>query len=66
MAGLANRQVPVDDALGSWVLLGAALAVLSLYGVGVIALGTPPDATDTGAQVVVWLREHRNGACWFV
>jgi hypothetical protein len=51
---------------GSRVLLGAALAVLILYAVGVIALGTPPNASDTGEQVVTWFRVHRDGAHWFV
>jgi hypothetical protein len=51
---------------GSRVLLGAALAVLILYAVGVIALGTPPTAADTGEQVVNWFRQHRSGARWFV
>jgi hypothetical protein len=51
---------------GSWVLLGAALAVLILYAVGVIALGTPPTASDSGGQVVTWFRVHRDGARWFV
>jgi len=32
----------------------------------VIALGTPPSASDTGEQVVAWFREHRDGARWFV
>ena len=49
------------------VLLGAALAaVLVLYGIGLVALGTPPGAADTGEQVVAWFREHRNGVHWFV
>jgi hypothetical protein len=52
--------------VGSRALLGAALAVLILYGVGVIALGTPPSASDTGEQVVTWFRLHRDGARWFV
>jgi hypothetical protein len=31
-----------------------------------VALGTPPGAADTGAQVVAWFREHRDGVRWFV
>jgi hypothetical protein len=50
----------------SRTLLGAALAVLVLYGVALGALGTPPAAADTGEQVVEWFREHRNGARWSV
>jgi hypothetical protein len=52
--------------VGSRALLAAALAVLILYAVGVIALGTTPTASDTGEQVVTWFREHHNGARWFV
>ena len=35
------------------VLLGAALAVLVLYGIGLAALGTPPGAADTGGSGLV-------------
>jgi hypothetical protein len=52
--------------VGSRALLGAAITVLILYGVGVIALGTPPSASDTGEQVVTWFRLHRDGVRWFV
>jgi hypothetical protein len=52
--------------VGSRALLGAALAVLVLYGVGLIALGTPPSASDTGEQVVTWFRQHHAGARWSV
>ena len=52
--------------VGSRALLGAALAVLILYVVGLVALGTPPTASDTGEQVVTWFREHRDGARWSV
>jgi hypothetical protein len=54
------------DAKGSRVLLGAALAVLILYAVGVIALGTPPTTADSGEQVVTWFQQHGDGARWFV
>jgi hypothetical protein len=50
----------------SRTLLGAALAVLILYAVGVIALGSPPSASDTGDQVVTWFRQHREDARWAV
>ncbi len=52
--------------VGSRALLGAALAVLILYVVALIALGTPPGAADTGEQVVTWFREHRDGVRWSV
>lgn len=51
---------------GSRMLLGAALAVLILYAVGVIALGNPPSASDTGEQVVNWFRQRGEGARWAV
>jgi len=51
---------------GSRALLGAALAVLILYVVALVALGTPPGAADTGEQVVTWFREHRDGVRWSV
>ena len=56
----------VDENAGSRALLGAALAVLILYVVALIALGTPPGAGDTGEQVVAWFRDHRDGARWSV
>jgi hypothetical protein len=50
----------------SRTLLGAALAVLILYAVGVISLGTPPSASDIGEHVVTWFRQHGEGARWAV
>jgi hypothetical protein len=50
------------------VLIGAIVAVAVLYLVAVIALGSPPDATDSGAQVVHWFREHAHDvrvSVWF-
>jgi hypothetical protein len=61
-----KKITSVQERVGSWVLLGAALAVLILYAVGVVALGTPPGAADPGEQVVAWFRQHRDGARWFV
>lgn len=46
--------------------LGAALAVLILYAVGVLALGSPPSASATGEQVVTWFRQNREDARWAV
>jgi hypothetical protein len=40
--------------------------VLVLHAVGLIALGTPPTASDSDEQVVTWFRDHRNGARWCV
>ena len=54
-----------DERVGSRALLGAAVAVLILYGIGLVALATPPGAADTGEQVAGWFRAHREGVRWF-
>lgn len=51
---------------GSRLLLGATVSLAIIYGAGLIALGTPPAAAETGPEVVAWLREHRDGVRWFV
>lgn len=51
---------------GSRALVVSAVAAVILYGAGLVALGTPPGAADSGAQVVAWFREHRDGVQWFV
>jgi hypothetical protein len=43
-------------------LVAAAVAGGVLYLVGAIALGSPPDATDSGAKVVAWFADHGHGA----
>jgi hypothetical protein len=55
-----------EERVGSRALVGAAVAAIALYLVGVVALGTPPGAADTGEQVVAWFREHRDGVRWSV
>jgi hypothetical protein len=55
-----------DGGMGSRALLGAALSVAVLGAVALIALGTPPGASETGAQVVAWFGEHRDSVRWFV
>ncbi len=62
MAMDSNRGRP----LASRVLLGAAIAAGVLYVAGAVALGTPPHADDSGAQVVAWFREHGQGVRWYV
>lgn len=52
--------------MGSPALVGAAVAATILYAVAAGALGTPPGAADTGAHVVAWFREHRDGVRWSV
>jgi len=55
-----------DGVGGSRALVATAVAATVLYGVGVVAMGTPPGAADTGAQVVDWFRAHRDAARWMV
>jgi hypothetical protein len=43
-------------------LVIAAVAGGLLYLVGAIALGSPPDATDSGARVVAWFANHEHNA----
>src|SRR5258706_9563680 len=50
----------------SRALIAAAAAGTVVYVAGVLALGTPPGAGDSGDQVVAWFRENRNGVRWFV
>ena len=55
-----------DGRAGSGALLGAtaAYAVLALAGLAVV--GTLPAASETGAQLVSWFREHRDVVRWGV
>lgn len=55
-----------ETPVGSRVLVGALITTGVLYLAAVIAQGTPPGAADTGAQVVAWFREHRDGTRWAV
>ena len=55
-----------DVQVGSRTLLGATVAFAVLYGAGLIALGTPPAAAETGQELVAWMRAHREGVQWFV
>lgn len=43
-------------------LVVAGVGTLALYVVGTIALGTPPGATASGAQVIAFFKEHQAGA----
>ena len=43
-------------------LLVAAAIVAVLYLAGTIAIGSPPKATASGAEVVAWFRNHADGA----
>lgn len=46
----------------SRTLVAAAIAAGSLYIVGAVALGSPPEATDSAAQVLAWFRDHEDAA----
>lgn len=46
----------------SRTLVAAALGAGVFYVVGAVALGSPPDATDSPAQVVGWFRDHEDAA----
>jgi len=39
-----------DKRTGARTLLGAAVAVIVLYGLALVAVGTPPGTADTGAH----------------
>lgn len=43
-------------------LVAAAIAAAVLYLVGGIALGSPPEAADSPAQVVAWFSDHQDAA----
>ncbi len=55
-----------DARVGSRALLGAATALALVLVAGLIGVGTLPAASETGPQLVAWLREHRDGVKWFV
>jgi hypothetical protein len=62
-----DTQQGREDGRGrSQVLVGAAVATTALYVFSLVALGAPPRSADTGAQVVDWFREHRDGVRWSV
>ena len=42
----------------STVLLGSIIGFAILYGAATISLGTTPEATDSGAEVVKWFRDN--------
>jgi hypothetical protein len=44
------------------VLVAAAIGAGVLYLVGAVALGSPPEATDSPARVVAWFHEHHDAA----
>jgi hypothetical protein len=51
---------------GSRALIAATLATTVLFVAAQAALGTPPAAAESGAQVIAWLREHGQAVRWYV
>lgn len=49
----------------SRVMIGAAVLAGLMYVAGAVALGTPPDAGDSGREVVAWFREHESSARYY-
>jgi len=71
--GSPNMQEPqsqysqlAGESAGSRALLVATIAWAVLMGAGLVVLGTPPAASETGEQVVAWFSENRDAARWFV
>jgi len=56
------EETPMSQMSQSRALIFAAVAAGLLYLVGSIALGTPPKATDSPAQVVEWFQAHQDAA----
>lgn len=44
------------------MLIGAGATAGILYLVGAVALGSPPEATDSGSEVVSWFSDHQDAA----
>jgi hypothetical protein len=55
-----------DETVGSTALLVATAAYGSLVVGGLAAFGMLPAASETGAELVSWFREHREAVRWFV
>ena len=69
-AGPKGAQVRTMDsgaASGSRVLIAIALLLLVLYGAALTVVASSiPSVTQSGQQVVAWLRGHRVGVLWSV
>jgi len=67
MQSLSGQHVHgQDERIGSRALLGATAAYAILSTVGLVAFGTLPAASETGAQLVAWFREHGDSVRWGV
>jgi hypothetical protein len=55
-----------DETVGSAALLVATVAYAILNTAGLAAFGMLPAASETGAELVSWFREHGTAVRWFV
>jgi hypothetical protein len=55
-----------EEGVRSRVFVATVVATSVVYVAGLVAMGIPPGADDTGTQVVAWFREHREGVRWYV
>jgi hypothetical protein len=63
---LQSARRVTDAPAGSRGLLAATVAYIVLVVAGFAVLGTVPAASETGSQLVAWLREHRSAVQWGV
>jgi hypothetical protein len=61
---LQSARRVAEAPAGSRGLVAATVAYIVLVVAGLAALGTTPAATETGSQLVPWLREHRGAVQW--
>jgi hypothetical protein len=61
---LQSARRVAEAPAGSRGLVAATVAYIVLVVAGLAALGTTPAATETGSQLVAWLREHRGAVQW--
>jgi hypothetical protein len=61
---LQRARRVADAPAGSRGLLAATVAYIVLVVAALAALGTTPAASETGSQLVGWLREHRSAVQW--
>jgi hypothetical protein len=63
---LQSARRVADAPAGSRGLVAATVAYIVLVVAGLAALGTVPAASETGPQLVAWLREHRSAVQWSI
>lgn len=47
-------------------MIVVAVSLIGIYFLGAFLQGAPPSASDSGAQVVAWFKQHRSGVLWSV